>query len=128
MKQSFSSLLLIASVMISCPFAFADDAIPGAKMDHASDHGTKKGMGMMEMTPEMRKKMAIEHQKMADCLNSTKPMSECHKEMMNECPMMKGMMNGGMNGQMKGHHMKGHMDKKGKTCAAGMMCSEKEDE
>ena len=99
MKNLLSLLFLVSSFTVTGSLAFADD--------HASHHAAKKGMDMADMSPEMRKQMAAEHQKMADCLNSTKPMSECKKEMMEECPMMKG-----------------HMDGKGKACAHGMMCSE----
>ena len=50
----------------------------------------------MQMTREQRNKMADAHEKMAACLRSTKPLSECHQEMMQackanlgaECPMM----------------------------------------
>lgn len=69
-----------------------------------------------EPTAEQRQKMAEVHQKMADCLKSTKPISECRDEMMQSCrgmmgeaacPMMglghggmgPGMMGGGMHGQ-----------------------------
>jgi len=59
---------------------------------------------------EDRQKMAQMHAKMAACLKSDKPMSECQKDMMSSCqkmmgeggcPMMgmdhmKGMMKGGM--------------------------------
>lgn len=38
-----------------------------------------------EMSAEKRKSMAEKHQKMADCLKSDKPMSECKKEMMANC-------------------------------------------
>ena len=37
------------------------------------------------MTPEMRQKMTDMHQKMADCLRSDKPMSECKQQMMKSC-------------------------------------------
>lgn len=67
---------------------------------------------------EQRQKMAEVHQKMADCLKSNRPMSECRDEMhqsckgmMGEagCPMMgmgkggmgPGTMGGGMGGMMK---------------------------
>ena len=141
MKHSLASLLLITSALIVSPLARAADTAPSEspsaphamKMDHAGHHAGGKGMDMKEMTPEMRKKMAAEHQKMADCLNSPKTMSECHDEMVKECPMMNvmmyGMMNGMMDGhKMNGHHMKGHHGDKEKACAAGAMCSEDKEE
>jgi len=59
-------------------------------------------------TPEQRQKMAEVHQKMAECLKSTKPFSECREEMMQSCRGMTGeaacpMM--GMGPGMKGHGM-----------------------
>jgi len=52
------------------------------------------------ITAEQRKKMADLHEKMAACLRSDRPLSECHDEIMkacqetmgtNNCPMMGGM-------------------------------------
>lgn len=66
-------------------------------------------------SPEDRQKMAQMHSQMAACLQSTRPMSECHQEMMKSC---QGMMNkegcpmmGSMGGEMMGKAggmMKGH--------------------
>ena len=62
-------------------------------------------------SPEQRHKMAEVHQRMADCLVSTRPMAECLGEMQKSCQetmgkdgcsMMggdMGMMGGGMHGQ-----------------------------
>jgi hypothetical protein len=53
-----------------------------------------------QMTPEQRGKMADLHEKMAACLRSNRPISECHNDMMKGCqetmgaggcPMMGGM-------------------------------------
>ena len=58
-----------------------------------------------EFTTEQRQKMADLHEKMASCLRSDRPMSECHQEMMkgrkdavgkDSCPMMGGKMGHGM--------------------------------
>lgn len=66
-------------------------------------------------TPEARQKMAEVHQRMADCLKSDRPMSECRAEMAKSChdmmgasacPMM-GMGEGGMGPGMMGGGMKG---------------------
>jgi predicted HAD superfamily phosphohydrolase YqeG len=46
-------------------------------------------MAMMNMTPEQREEMAKNHEKMAACLRSDKPMMDCHKEMMESCKMGK---------------------------------------
>lgn len=60
----------------------------------------KKGH-MMELTAEERETMAARHEKLAGCLRSGKPMSECREEMtgVDDCPMMgkmhsRGMMDG----------------------------------
>ncbi len=55
---------------------------------------------MAKMTPEMRIKMADHHQKMADCLRSSKTMEVCHEEMMKDCEAM-GKTGCGMMGE---HH------------------------
>lgn len=60
---------------------------------------------------EQRQKMAEVHQKMAECLRSSRPMSECRAEMANTCQEMMGdagcpMMGqgpGGMGPGMMGH-------------------------
>jgi hypothetical protein len=39
---------------------------------------------------EQRQKMAEAHQRMADCLKSDRPMSECKGEMMKSCEGMHG--------------------------------------
>lgn len=56
---------------------------------------------MMNLTTEERETMAARHEKMAGCLRSGKPMTECREEMMGveDCPMMgkmhsRGMMDG----------------------------------
>ena len=57
-------------------------------------------------TPEQRHEMAEVHQRLADCLVSTRPMAECRGEMQTSCqelgkdgcPMMEGGMNSGMMG------------------------------
>jgi hypothetical protein len=52
-----------------------------------------------QMTAEQRSKMAEAHEKLAACLRSDRPVSECHDEMMKshdsgccggDCPMMHG--------------------------------------
>lgn len=52
---------------------------------------------------EMRQKMAEVHSKMATCLKSDKPMSECKGEMMKTCQEMMGQEGCPMMGQMGGH-------------------------
>ena len=63
------------------------------------------------MSKEDRQKMSDMHTKMATCLKSDKPMSECQKDMMGSCqkmmgkdgcPMMKDM------GAMMGHGKMNH--------------------
>lgn len=74
-------VMLIAAIMISSPIAFgADKDDKAAKIDKSS---------WMNMSAETRKQMADMHQKMADCMKSNKPISECRTNMMANCPMMK---------------------------------------
>lgn len=95
MKKSV--LLSLAAVLLSCPFAFAEE-----------------GMGMdmgKEPTKEQRAKMAEHHEKMAACLRSDKTMKECHEQMKKACEES-GSMCPGMGG---GHgHMRGMMKDKSK--------------
>lgn len=43
-----------------------------------------------EPSPEQRQQMAAVHQKMADCLKSSRPMGECRSEMLTNCQSMMG--------------------------------------
>lgn len=43
-----------------------------------------------EPSKETRQQMAAMHEKMADCLNSNRPISECKSEMHESCEKMKG--------------------------------------
>ena len=56
-----------------------------------------------QMTAEQRSKMADLHEKMAACLRSTRPISECHDEMMKGCQETMGASGCPMMGGM-GHH------------------------
>lgn len=51
--------------------------------------GHHKGGPMKEPTKEERTAMSAMHTKMAECLKTEKPMADCHKEMMDSCPMAK---------------------------------------
>jgi hypothetical protein len=70
-----------------------------------------KGDKWPEPTKEQRQKMAEMHEKMAACLKSDKPASDCHKEMMasckeamgKECPMMHGKGHGMHHGHDEEH-------------------------
>lgn len=83
--------------------------VTGNSLSFAADKQTEaKGP-----SKEQRQKMAEAHQKMADCLNSDKPMGECKDEMMKSCHDMMGkdgcpMMSekGGMMGHGSMHHNK----------------------
>ena len=56
-----------------------------------ADHHEKSGKsGKAEPSPEARAKMAESHQKMADCLRSTRPIKECRAEMKKACEGMHG--------------------------------------
>lgn len=92
----FLNCLIFLISLSSGPFVFAQkDA------DRPQDSATAA-----EPTKEMRSQMAQMHEKMATCLKSDVSFSECHQEMMTNCPMMKNgncpMMGSGMH--MKDHH------------------------
>jgi len=61
-----------------------------------------------KVSKDDRQKMAEMHTKMAACLKSDKPMSECQKDMMSSCRQMMGKDGCPMMGHMKGM-MKGGM-------------------
>jgi len=79
-------VLAVASAMISGGAAFAAEPTNPAPTDPS---------------PEQRHKMAEIHLRMADCLVSARPMTECRSEMQTSCSAMVGQggcstMNGGM--------------------------------
>ena len=56
-----------------------------------------------QMSAEQRSKMAEAHEKMAACLRTDRPLSECHDEMMKSCEAAMGAGNCPMMGGMKHH-------------------------
>lgn len=77
------------------------------------------------MTKEQRQKMAEVHQKMADCLKSDKPLSECRSEMMKACHDNMGAQGC----PMMGHHMgEDHMHHGKSTSSEGSTESGASDE
>ena len=71
----------------------------------ADDMGTKaSSMKMPKMTTEQRQTMADAHEKMAVCLRSDKPISDCHEEMMKACKEGMGKDGCPMMGSMGMHH------------------------
>ena len=71
----------------------------------ADDMGKKNSpMKMPTMTTEQRQKMADAHEKMALCLRSEKPFSDCHEEMMKACKEGMGKDGCPMRGGKKMHH------------------------
>jgi hypothetical protein len=56
-----------------------------AYADTSSSKSSDKSKGMSEMTKDQRQKMADLHNKMADCLKSDRPLSECRQEMAKGC-------------------------------------------
>lgn len=101
MKYSLKYIVMLCCLVFQASIARADD-MPSSGDGHEKHHPGKKGMMQSEPTAEMRKKMAWMHQKMADCLNSVKPMKECKKEMMEDCPMMKDKGHCSMMDEMSG--------------------------
>ncbi len=75
---------IIAAIVFSflSPLAFAHS-------DHHGKPGHGGGGPMKEPTKEERTQMATMHTNMAACLATEKPMADCHKEMMDGCPMAK---------------------------------------
>lgn len=72
------TFLAVIALSVLSPFALAH-----------GDHGKGHGSMMKEPTKEERTQMATMHTKMAECLGTEKPMADCHKEMMDSCPMAK---------------------------------------
>ena len=71
----------------------------------ADETGKKSSsMKMPAMTTEQRQKMAVAHEKMASCLRTEKPLSDCHEEMMKTC---KDSMDKGGCAMMGGKEMHG---------------------
>jgi hypothetical protein len=68
--------------------------------------------GHPALTTEQRQKMAGLHDKMAVCLRSTRPLSECRQEMMAGCKEALGKEGCAMMGHGKHHH---EMDEKGEA-------------
>lgn len=56
-----------------------------------------------ELSAEERQKMAVAHDKMAACLRTERPMTECEAELAESCSHMKGKKCPMMRGK-KGHH------------------------
>ncbi len=73
--MKITTLLLGISFLLSPALAFAG---PHGKMGP-----------MAEPTKEERTQMVEMHTKMADCLKTDKLMADCHKEMMDSCPLAK---------------------------------------
>ncbi|MGZ3694276.1 MAG: hypothetical protein ACXWQO_08750 [Bdellovibrionota bacterium] len=94
--------ILLIAVMLLAGFGTNGFTATKAKEAHK--------MEMMNLTPAQREDMAKAHEAMAACLRSTKPLMDCHKEMMasckdklgKSCPMM---------GHMHGHEMMEHEEK-----------------
>lgn len=67
MKKSFKLTFIIFSITLSV---------------HAENN-----KNLRELNQDERQQMATMHEKVASCLRSEKTMSQCHEEMMKECPM-----------------------------------------
>jgi hypothetical protein len=93
--------LAVASIWISSGPAFGADAAKPTAADPS---------------PEQRHQMAEIHQRMADCLNSERPMTECRGEMQKSCQETMGA--GGCS-MMDGHMGAGMMHGQGTGMDAG---------
>lgn len=60
--------------------AIAEEAPTSSTKQHSEKH--------TEVSREQREKMAAEHEKMAACLRSSRPLRECRREMMKRCHEM----------------------------------------
>ena len=85
-------VLAVVSAVLASGVAMAAETVKPAPVDPS---------------PEQRHKMAEVHQRMADCLLSTRPLAECRGEMQKSCHEMMGkaggsMMDGGMGAGMMG--------------------------
>lgn len=65
--------------------------------------------GPPQLTIEQRQKMADLHDKMAACLRSDRPLSDCHQDMMKGCTDAMGKDGCSMMGGKMGHGMRHHM-------------------
>jgi len=86
---------LTVSLIASATPALADHHESGAQSGHGMHGKSEK----MQPTPEDRAKMADAHQRMADCLRSSRPIEECKAEMKKSCKEMHGG-----EGCSMGHH------------------------
>lgn len=81
----------------------------------AKANGSKTNM---EITTEQRQKMADVHDKMAVCMRTERPMSDCQQEMMNSCQSTMGKDGCGMMGDKMAHG--GHHNMMGNKKSSGM--------
>ncbi len=108
----FATLLVLSMFILQSPVGRANDDTK--KMPELTKEERVKRADLMD-------KMADMHKKMAECLRSDKPMSECHEQMKKECPMAKEdhcpMMEEmyGMKGMHRGMRGKHRMMKEGGT-------------
>jgi hypothetical protein len=118
MKKYTLSTMAFAAVIASSISTGAPAADSKQSSSKSSQHETT-------MTKEQRQKMAEVHQKMADCLKSDKPLSECRSEMMKACHENMG----GKGCPMMGHHMgEEHMHHGKSASSQGNAESETSDE
>ncbi|HAZ11478.1 MAG: hypothetical protein A2X86_10870 [Bdellovibrionales bacterium GWA2_49_15] len=80
-------------------------------MTHHTATADTKDMKMPEPTMEQRLKLAEAHEKMATCLKSETPLSECRAEMMKHCEEVMGAKGCPMMGKMGRAYKKGQMMK-----------------
>lgn len=73
-----------------------------------TDPGKTNGVQSRETMAKMHRQMAEVHTKVADCLASDRPISECQQQMATMCSAMHGMMgNTGMHGMTGSSGMQG---------------------
>jgi len=88
-----------ALLVVLSGIAWGQGAVDSSKNDTVQNRGAMA---------KMHRQMADAHTKIADCLSSDRPISECQQQMTTMCSTMQGTM-GNMHGMMGGNGMHGMM-------------------
>lgn len=94
-KIVLASLLVLSWNMVSVAQQKTGTTSTSTSTGGATAGKTKQA----EPTPEQRSQMAAMHDSMAKCLRTNKSMTECHDEMMKNCPMGESCPSMGMWGK-----------------------------
>ena len=73
----------VFGVVLACSLsAFAEEPSSPPAANMAKTKGSSS-----QMSPELKKEMADMYQKMADCMKTEKPMDQCQKDIVKDCPV-----------------------------------------